>query len=71
MTPGRPDPAVVRRHLVALDEALQVLRGHREVTVEELRSDRELLWVVERGLQLCAQSALDIATHVAADRVTS
>ena len=23
-------------------------------------------WTVERGLQLCAQSALDIATHLAA-----
>ncbi len=24
------------------------------------------MWIVERGLQLCAQNALDIATHLAA-----
>ena len=28
MTPGRLDLTVVRRHLLALDEALQVLRSH-------------------------------------------
>ena len=39
MSPGQADPAVVRRHLLALDE---------------------------RGLELCAQNALDIATHLAA-----
>jgi uncharacterized protein YutE (UPF0331/DUF86 family) len=31
-----------------------------------LHQDREELWVVERGLQLCAQNALDIAAHLAA-----
>jgi uncharacterized protein YutE (UPF0331/DUF86 family) len=66
MTPGRFDPEVVRRHLLALDEALQVLRRHRDVSAAQLREDRERLWIVERGLQLCAQSALDVATHLAA-----
>ena len=66
MTPGALDPEVVRRHLMALDEALQVLRRHQGVTAAELEADRERLWIVERGLQLCAQSALDIATHIAA-----
>jgi uncharacterized protein YutE (UPF0331/DUF86 family) len=66
MTPGRLDTAVVRRHLLALDEALQLLRSHQARSVEELISDREERWIVERGLQLCAQNALDVATHLAA-----
>ncbi|MEA2599034.1 MAG: hypothetical protein QOF89_26 [Acidobacteriota bacterium] len=66
MTPGRLDAAVVRRHLLALDEALQVLRGHQGRSLEELISDPEERWIVERGLQLCAQNALDVATHLAA-----
>jgi uncharacterized protein YutE (UPF0331/DUF86 family) len=66
MSPGRLDAAVVRRHLLALDEALQVLRGHQGRSLEELASDREERWIVERGLQLCAQNALDVATHLAA-----
>jgi hypothetical protein len=57
MSPGRLDAAVVRRHLLALDEALQVLRGHQGRSLEELAADREERWIVERGLQLCAGSA--------------
>jgi uncharacterized protein YutE (UPF0331/DUF86 family) len=66
MTPGRLDAAVVRRHLLALDEALQVLRSHQGRSVDELVSDPGERWIVERGLQLCAQNALDVATHIAA-----
>jgi uncharacterized protein YutE (UPF0331/DUF86 family) len=31
-----------------------------------LESDREERWVVERGLQLCVQNVLDVATHLVA-----
>jgi uncharacterized protein YutE (UPF0331/DUF86 family) len=68
MSPGEIDVQVVRRHLAALRESLRVLAARRGVSVDELDSDTELLWVVERGLQLCAQNALDIATHIAASR---
>jgi uncharacterized protein YutE (UPF0331/DUF86 family) len=66
MSPGQADAAVVRRHLVAVDEALQTLRKHQGRDVDLLRTDREELWVVQHGLQLCAQNVLDIATHLAA-----
>jgi uncharacterized protein YutE (UPF0331/DUF86 family) len=66
MTPGRLDAAVVRRHLLALDQALQVLRHHQGRSVEELWANQEERWIVERGLQLCAQNALDVATHLVA-----
>jgi uncharacterized protein YutE (UPF0331/DUF86 family) len=66
MTPGQPDPAVVRRHLLAIDDALKRLRTHQGCSREQLAADRDRLWIVERGLQLCAQNALDIATHLAA-----
>jgi len=66
MTPGEFDPSVVRRHLLALDEALQILRRHQGKPIGVLATDREERWVVERGLQLCAQNALDVATHLAA-----
>jgi len=66
VTLGELDPGVVRRHLLALDEALQTLRRHQGKPIGVLATDREERWVVERGLQLCAQNALDVATHVAA-----
>lgn len=66
MSPGALDRDVVRRHLLALDEALQTLRPHAGRALEALRASRDELWIVERGLQLCAQNALDIATHIVA-----
>jgi len=66
MSPGQLDAVVVRRHLLAIDEALQTLRRHQGKPLDALASVREELWAVERGLQLCAQNALDVATHIAA-----
>jgi len=68
MSPGALDEALVRRHLLALDAAVQRLRRHVGKPIEELTSDPDASWAVERGLQLCAQNVLDIATHVAASR---
>ena len=47
-------------------EALSNLRRHAGHNASELRADADLRWTVERGLQLCVQNALDIATHLAA-----
>ncbi len=66
MTLGQADPEVVRRHLAALREALANLRRHAGCTAQELRANADLRWAVERGLQLCIQNTLDIATHLAA-----
>ncbi len=66
MTRGRPDPEVIRKHIAALREALSNLRRHTGHSAPELRADADLRWIVERGLQLCVQNALDIATHLAA-----
>jgi len=66
MSPGELDASVVRRHLLAIDQALQTLRKHRGRPVDVLKSDREECWVVERGLQLCTQNVLEVATHLAA-----
>jgi uncharacterized protein YutE (UPF0331/DUF86 family) len=66
MSPGEADAAVVRRHLLALDTAVQRLRRHSGRPLAALVADPDAQWAVERGLHLCAQNALDIATHLAA-----
>lgn len=68
MTSGEVDAAVVRRHLAALREALTNLRRHANSSAAELRANADLRWTVERGLQLCVQNALDIASHLIAAR---
>ena len=65
MSPGRPDPLVIRRHLLALQRAVANLERHCGATTQELAANPDLAWAVERGLQLCAQNAIDLATHIA------
>ena len=64
MTPGRADRRVLDRHLIALRASLAVLRRHAGASAGTLGADFDLRWAVERGLQLCAQNALDIASHI-------
>lgn len=66
MSPGHLDEETIRRHLLALDRAMQNLRRHAGKPAEVLGSDLDEAWAVERGLQICVQCVLDIATHVAA-----
>jgi uncharacterized protein YutE (UPF0331/DUF86 family) len=66
MTRGQADPQVIRRHLAALREALEHLQTYSGRSAAELQRSAALRWTVERGLQLCVQNALDIATHIAA-----
>ena len=65
MTPGRADPRVVARHLIGLRQALTALRRHAGVSPQSLGAYSDRRWTVERGLQLCTQNALDIASHIA------
>lgn len=65
MSPGRADPEIIERHLAALRGALGELRRHQGASVRSLRTDTTRRWAVERGLLLCIQNALDIASHVA------
>ena len=66
MSPGCADRRVVDRHLSALRAAVAALRRHRRAGVETLRADPDLRWAIERGLQIAAQNALDIAIHLVA-----
>jgi uncharacterized protein YutE (UPF0331/DUF86 family) len=65
MSPGPLDPTLVRRHLLALDRAVQQLRRHAGRPAEALK-DLDETWAIERGLQVCVQNCLDVATHLAA-----
>ncbi len=66
MTPISPDDQLVRRHLAALDLALTQLRSHAGRPLAILTTSLDERWAVERGLLVCAQNCIDMATHLAA-----
>jgi uncharacterized protein YutE (UPF0331/DUF86 family) len=65
MTPVQRDEQLVHRHLAALDGALAQVRRHAGRPLAVLSADLDERWAVERGLQVCAQNCIDIATHLA------
>ena len=64
MSPGQLSATLVRRHLAALDAAIVQLRRHAGRPAAAL-DDLEEAWLVQRGLQVCVQNCLDVATHLA------
>ena len=66
MIPGQIDSGSVRRHLLTLDSVLTRLSTYSGKSLSALTDDTKEQWAVERGLQLCTQCVLDIATHIVA-----
>lgn len=66
MTPGPIDRPAIERRLETIDRRVQQLRrlAPRAFAVDE--PDDDLMLAIERGLHLCAQATLDVATHLAA-----
>ncbi len=57
---------VVRRKLLAIEQAVSRLSAWQPVTKERLESDLLLQWAVERGLQVAAEALFDLGGHVLA-----
>jgi len=66
MTTLRRD-AILNR-LDAIRRAVERLRPHQAVSLEAFLADGDEQWVVERGLHLAAEAALDVSNHLAAAR---
>jgi uncharacterized protein YutE (UPF0331/DUF86 family) len=57
---------VVRRKLLAIDQAISRLRSWQPITQERLANELLLQWAVERGLQIAAEALFDAGTHILA-----
>lgn len=66
MTGASLDREVIERRLAHLIDAIQVLKGYRDLTLDELAASPRVYWAVQHGLQLCVQAVLDVAAHCVA-----
>jgi uncharacterized protein YutE (UPF0331/DUF86 family) len=60
------EPDVVRRKLLEIGDATGHLRSWLPVTIDQLETDQQLRWAVERGLQLAAEALFDVGAHLLA-----
>jgi uncharacterized protein YutE (UPF0331/DUF86 family) len=57
-------PEAIRSRLLKLEEVVSRLEELRSLTTEDLKRSYRDAWAVERGLQLGAETVLDIGNHI-------
>jgi len=61
-----PDLEIIRRHLASFTADLENLKKHKDVSVEKIKADTDLLWILERGMYLLLQNLFDMLAHIVA-----
>lgn len=59
-----PDLEIIEKHLSSFIEDLQNLKKNRNVTSEDIKADKDLLWILERGIYLLIQNLFDMLAHI-------
>lgn len=55
----------IQKHLTELLKDLGNLEKYKDVNPEQLKSDLDLLWILERGIYLSIQNLFDLLAHIA------
>jgi len=59
-----PDLEIIEKRIASFIEDLQNLKKYQNVTTEDIKKDKDLLWILERGLYLLIQNLLDMLAHI-------
>jgi uncharacterized protein YutE (UPF0331/DUF86 family) len=61
-----PDIDIIENRLSSFLEDLNNLTTHKDVTIDDVKRDKDLLWILERGIYLLIQNLFDILAHIVA-----
>ena len=59
-----PDIEIIERRLSLFISDLENLKKHRKVTWEEIDANKDLLWILERGIYILIQNLFDMLAHI-------
>jgi uncharacterized protein YutE (UPF0331/DUF86 family) len=59
-----PDLEKIKKHLEAMLQSIGNLEKHKGISTDDLKSDLDLLWILERGIYLTIQNLFDILAHI-------
>ena len=59
-----PGKEIIEKHLQSYISDLENLEKNKPVSLEELKADKDLLWILERGLYMLIQNLLDMMAHI-------
>jgi len=61
-----PDLEIIEKHLTTFLADLENLQKHKNITIEEVKRDKDLQWILERGIYLLIQNLFDVLAHIVA-----
>jgi uncharacterized protein YutE (UPF0331/DUF86 family) len=59
-----PDLEIIEKHLSAYISDLRNLEKHTPVAADDLKTNTDLLWIMERGVYLLIQNLFDMLAHI-------
>ena len=51
-----PDLEIIEKHIQSYISDLENLKKHKGITLQELETNKDLLWILERGIYLLTQN---------------
>ncbi len=61
-----PDIEIIEKHISTYLSDLDNLKKHKDVTINNIEEDKDLLWILERGVYLLIQNLFDMLAHIVA-----
>lgn len=59
-----PDLEIIKKHIHTFISDLENLKKYKGVTQEEVKANKDLMWILERGIYLLIQNLFDIFAHI-------
>lgn len=59
-----PDLEIIEKHISSFIEDLENLKKYKNVTIDKIKTDKDLLWILERGIYLLIQNLFDMLAHI-------
>jgi len=59
-----PDLEIIEKHISSYLSDLKNLEKHKNVSLEEIKSNKDLIWILERGIYLLIQNLFDMLAHI-------
>jgi len=59
-----PDLEVIEKHIQSYISDLENLKKQQNVTIEEIKTNKDLLWILEREIYLLVQNLFDMLAHI-------
>jgi uncharacterized protein YutE (UPF0331/DUF86 family) len=60
------DKQIIYERLKEIDTIIEELKKYKDISLQELKDNLSLRWIIERGLIACANLIFDIADHILA-----